>query len=235
MLKLVDDAAEAMWISALAMRIEPRGCRIARPIAARDGRWIVDGWSVWTRVAGEHSNTRWPELLAAAAAFHTCVADVAKPEFIDRRSDRWRIADRVAWGELPAEDFARIPHLDRLLAMRRPLDLPSQLIHGDLVGNVLFEDGLPPALIDLSLYWRPAGYSAALVVGDALAWEGADESIVELLGHTPEWEQLLLRAVAFRIVVNDLAQQAEPWRTDVTEHYRPPADLAASLASAAAG
>lgn len=233
-LKPVDDEAEAMWIAELATRAEQRGFRLARPIAARDGRWIVGGWAAWTRLAGEHSNTRWPELLAAAAAFHAALAHVARPEFIDRRSDRWRISDRVAWGELPADGFRGIPHLDRLLALRRPLDLPSQLVHGDLVGNVLFADGLPPALIDLSLYWRPAGYSAALVVGDALAWEGADASIVGLLEHLAEWEQLLLRAVIFRMVVSELARRVEPWRNDLTEQYRPLADLATSLATARA-
>jgi len=233
-LRPVDDEAEAMWIAELATRVEQRGFRLARPIAARDGRWIVNGWAAWTRLAGEHSNTTWPELLGAAAAFHASLADVARPEFIERRSDRWRIADRVAWAELPVDDFAGVPHLERLLAMRRPLVLPSQLVHGDLVGNVLFADGLPPALIDLSLYWRPAGYSAALVIGDALAWEGAAASIVGLLGHYADWEQLLLRAVIFRMVVSELARRAEPWRNDLTEHYRPLADLVISLATASA-
>jgi uncharacterized protein (TIGR02569 family) len=224
-LKSVDDESEAQWIAELAARIEQRGFRMARPIPSRAGRWIVDGWSAWTRVGGEHSTTRWPELLAAANAFHAAVARVEKPEFIDRRVDRWRIADRVAWGEAPADDLAGVTHVDRLLAARRPLDLPRQLIHGDLVGNVLFAYGLSPAIIDLSLYWRPVGYSAALVAGDALTWESASPDILRLIDQFAHWEQLLLRAVLFRIVVNELARRAEPWRADLSDEYRRAVDL----------
>ncbi|MGH2378521.1 MAG: TIGR02569 family protein [Candidatus Limnocylindria bacterium] len=232
-LKPAEDEAAANWIADLAATVEQRGFRLARPLAARDGRWVTDGWSAWSRLEGEHSVTRWPELLAAAAAFHAAVSGVARPEFIDRRTDRWRIADRVAWEELPASEFAHVPHLGRLLAARRPIDLPRQLIHGDLVGNVLFADGLPPAIIDLSLYWRPVGYSAALAVGDALAWEGAEPPILGLIRDFPEWPQLLLRAVIFRMVVSELARRAEPWRSDLRDHYRPVVDLAVSEASEA--
>lgn len=229
--KPVDDEPEASWIASLASRVEQRGFRVARPIAARDGRWVVDMWAAWERLQGEHRNYRWAELLAAAAAFHVAVANEPKPEFIQRRVDRWRIADRVAWAELSSREFEDVPHLGRLLAARRPLSLPSQLVHGDLVGNVLFAEGLPPAIIDLSLYWRPTGYSAALVVGDALAWEDAPPSIIDLITHIPSWQQLLLRAVIFRMVVNDLARRAEPWRNDLTEHYRPLVDRVIELAS----
>lgn len=104
-------------------------------------------------------------------------------------------------------------------------------MHGDLVGNVLFVEGLPPAIIDLSLYWRPVAYSAALVVGDAFAWEDAPPSIIDLIGHFPSWQQLLLRAVIFRMVVNDLARRAELWRNDLTEHYRPLVDRVIELAT----
>ena len=52
-------------------------------------------------------------------------------------------------------------------------------MHGDLTGNVLFARGLPPAVIDFSPYWRPVGFASAVVVGDALLWEGADESLLD--------------------------------------------------------
>ncbi len=97
-LKTVDDVDEASWIADLAARVKQRGFRLSRPIAASDGRWIVDGWSAWTHVAGKHSKTRWAEVLEAAASFHAAVVSEQKPEFIERRVDRWRIGDRVAWG-----------------------------------------------------------------------------------------------------------------------------------------
>ncbi len=237
-LKPVDDEAEANWVAELVAKLPQRAFRLASPVATRDGRWVAEGWSAWSRLEGEHSTTRWPELLAAAAAFHDAVAGVPKPEFIDRQGramasplDRWRVADRIAWGETPVGNhLARVTHVAPLLAARRTLDLPSQLIHGDLVGNVLFAEGLPPAIIDLSLYWRPVGYSAALVVGDALTWEDASPEIVRLIEDHAEWPQLLLRAVLFRILVNELARRTEPWRADVSEEYRP--TVALTLAAA---
>lgn len=93
-LEPVEDETAANWTAHLAATVEQRGFRLARPIAASDGRWVVDGWSAWSSVEGEQSVTRWPELLAAAAAFHAAVAQVAQPEFIERLSNRWRIADR---------------------------------------------------------------------------------------------------------------------------------------------
>jgi hypothetical protein len=63
-------------------------------------------------------------------------------------------------------------------AAARELAAPSQLIHGDLTGNVLFDDQLPPAIIDFSAHWRPVPYVAAIVVADALIFRIATDCIV---------------------------------------------------------
>lgn len=236
-LKRVADEAEATWIADLVVRLPKRGFRLAAPIRAVDGRWVAAGWCAWTRVEGEHSSTRWSELLAAASAFHAALASVPKPEFVERlagRTDspgmRWRVADRLAWGEAPLGDLAGATHVGDLRAVCRPLDLPQQLVHGDLVGNVLFADGLAPAIIDLSLYWRPIGYAAALVVGDAITWERAPADTLGLLRDVPAWPQLLVRAILFRLLVNELARRWEPWRSDLSDEYRDVVRLAISVA-----
>lgn len=237
-LKVVEDELEATWVAELAATLPQRGFRLARPIPTRDGHWVAEGWSAWTRLAGEQSRARWPELLSAGAAFHDAVARVPKPEFVDRQErratpsralDRWRLADRIVWDGAVPDDLARLAPLDALFAARRPVRLPEQLIHGDLVGNVLFAEELPPAIIDLSLYWRPVGYSAALVAGDALVWEGASTEILHLIEPSAEWPQLLLRAVLFRMVVNELARRTELWRTDLRDEYRSVVALVLSL------
>src|SRR5712691_9531710 len=70
-LKPVDDIGEASEVADIISRLkEDARYRVARPIRADDGRWIVGGWSAWTRLEGEPRVDRWPELLAAAAAFH---------------------------------------------------------------------------------------------------------------------------------------------------------------------
>jgi uncharacterized protein (TIGR02569 family) len=231
--KPVDDAHGSVAIAELVSRLKDDDrYRVVRPVRATGDRWIVDGWSAWTKLVGEHSATRWPELLRAAEAFHEAIADAARPEFIDRRQDRWRIADRVAWADLPSTPFRDVTHVGRLVAARRPVALPSQLVHCDLVGNVLFAEGMPPGIIDLSLYWRPAGYGAALVVGDAIAWERGEPSLTGLLTPFASWEQLLLRAVLFRIIANELVRQQETSRADPADEYRTVVDLAVLLANA---
>jgi len=228
--KRVDDQGEATWLAEFVSGVKQNGFRLALPLRQEDGGWVADGWCAWTRLAGEHRQDRWSETLAAADAFHRAIAATARPEFIDRRRDRWRTADRVAWEEIPVTEFADIPYVAELASARRPTSLPSQLIHGDLVGNVLFADGVAPGIIDLSLYWRPAGYSAALVVANAIAWERAPDSTVELLSGIAEWPHLFIRATLFRVVVSELARRAMPWREQIPGYYRRLVELALSVA-----
>ena len=48
--------------------------------------------------------------------------------------------------------------------MRSPIVTTSQLIHGDLTENILFAEGLSPAVIDFSPYWRPVGLRLLLLL-----------------------------------------------------------------------
>ena len=105
---------------------------------------------------------------------------------------------------------AQLPEpVQRLLALGDPSICTRQLVHGDLGGNVLLHDSLPPAVIDVSPYWRPTGYADAIVVADAVAWEGAGDDLVERLLRR-QGEQLLLRAVLFRVAVDH--QEAQAYR-----------------------
>jgi uncharacterized protein (TIGR02569 family) len=194
-LKPVDDPVQAVWLAEVLDAIDVGvALRVVRPARSLDGRWVVDGWAAWHWMAGQHRLGSWEGVLDVSERFHRAVSGVRwSPAMVT--SGRWADADRVAWGEAEGElpESAR-----RLLARRRTVDLPSQLIHGDLGGNVLFHGSLPPAVIDVSPYWRPAGYAAAIVVADAVAWEGAGDDVVERLLRR-QGDQLLLRAVLFRI------------------------------------
>lgn len=94
--------------------------------------------------------------------------------------------------------------LTELQRMMKPLtsDVPSQLIHGDLTGNVLFDDegGAPPGIIDVVCYWRPAAYAEAIVVADGLAWHAQGRDLVELYGTDELRLQLLVRALYWRCI-----------------------------------
>ena len=118
------------------------------------------------------------------------------PPWLGRDGSQWTTGDQVAWGEQdPGSVLAAAPaplagQLRSLLAALRPVRLPAQLIHGDLGGNVLFAPGQPPAVIDFSPYWRPAGLALAVAAVDALTWSGADPAILDKLAHQPDLDQL---------------------------------------------
>jgi uncharacterized protein (TIGR02569 family) len=212
-LKPVGDDVEASWSAEVLAAIEEGGFRVARPVRASNGRWVVDGWAAHEQVAGDHRirGGPWPEAIAACRSFHRALAGVARPSFVDHRDDIFAVADRAVWGERTVSVAEPLAAMVRdLEALLQPVDSPSQVIHGDVAGNLLFADGAPPAVIDFSPYWRPAGHAVAQVIVDALLWYGADLSLVEAAADIPEIEQFLARALMFRLVLDGLQLQSAP-------------------------
>jgi uncharacterized protein (TIGR02569 family) len=191
-------ADELAWLAEVSPGITGDGFRLAQPIAARDGSLSFGGWCASRYEAGQPEPRRWAEIIAVGARFHAALRTTPRPAFLDRRSNPWAISDRVAWGEQPAGAYPGVSCLPELIAALRPLSVPGQLIHGDLSGNVLFHDQLPPAIIDFTPYWRPAGYAAAVVVADALVCEGADASLLDAVSDVEHFGQYLVRALIFR-------------------------------------
>jgi len=200
-LKPLDMSPAALaWQAEVLGSLKPDAVRIAPPIRSRNGTLVVDGWTAWPLMAGRHAR-RWPEIIAAGERFHAALAGVKRPaSVLDARTDPWARADRIAWGESPAGDLAAVPAVARLLAARRPVGAPSQLVHGDLTGNVLFADGLPPAVIDFSPYWRPTAFASAIVAVDAVVWFDADPGLLQTVAELPDGAQLLVRALLFRLL-----------------------------------
>lgn len=226
------DEAELAWQAEVLPSITCDGVRVARPRRARDGALVVAGWCAWDAEPGRHEPGRWADIIAAGESLHTALAGVPRPDFIDARTDRWAVGDRVAWNELPAAEWTQVKHLDRLAAARRPLSACSQLVHGDLTGNVLFDTGLPPAVIDFSPYWRPTAYASAIVVADALVWEGADARILDAVAHVERFGQHLLRALIYRIVSDAMLAGGEPAVAGDADPYLRAVELACRLADA---
>jgi len=196
-LKPLDMAPVAIqWQADLLVRLSrSTDLRVSVPLRTSDGRLVVQGWTVWSYEPGSYEPEQWGAVLEVGRRLHALLADGPRPAFLDGRDDRWATADRVAWGELALPPGS--PHLDRLLAALRPRAHRSQVVHGDLTRNVLFADHLPPLVIDLSPYWRPAGYAEAVVLADALLHEGAEHADVAPLVDDP---QHLLRALVYRAV-----------------------------------
>jgi uncharacterized protein (TIGR02569 family) len=218
------------WQAEISSSISCDAFRVSSPLRAADGSLVADGWCAWEALEGRHEEGRWPEIIEVGERFHSALAAVPRPGFVADRTDPWSIGDRVAWGELPAGDFAHVKHVARLVSAVEPIDAPAQVIHGDLTGNVLFDERLPPAVIDWAIYWRPTAFASAIVVGDALLWEGADESILDSVGHVQDFGQYLRRALIFRAIAHRLFHPDEPDAPDETDPYVPVVELACRLA-----
>ena len=236
------DRLEARWRSATLARLDhTAGFRTPRPVAAASGDWVVDagaaaaasrrlgwhrrqhrddGWEAWRWVDGRTDPTRVDDVIAAGAAFHRAIAHLPRPDFLDHRDEPWSRADRMAWGE-----SSRCPTTRRWTAWPRRSGRstsPSQLVHGDLLGNVLFTPGEPPTVFDWAPYWRPAGLGAAIAAVDAVCWHGVAVGRLGVLGTgVPEWPQLLVRALAFRIATLHLL---DAWDAEQTVRHRPVVD-----------
>jgi hypothetical protein len=195
-LKPLDRApTEIVWQADILASIEEGGFRVAPPVPV-----IVEGWTAWRYLEGRHEHGRWLDIIAVGERFHAALADVPRPDaIIDPGVEPWATGDRVAWDGEPFDG------LEDVLAALQPITEPSGLIHGDLTGNVLFHDELPPAIIDFTPYWRPLEFASAIVVADALIWEGAPPELADIVDP-----QYLLRALVYRGVTSIVA--GTEWR-----------------------
>ncbi|MFD3401992.1 TIGR02569 family protein [Kribbella sp. NPDC058693] len=224
--------SESVWrAEVLAKLPESSLFRVPRPVQSRTGEWVAFGWEGTELLAGATDVRRQDEVLRAAEAFHAAVADLPRPDLLDGRSDPWSDGDRVAWGEQSYDGSPAYVELVRpLVDAWRPVELVDQVVHGDLPGNVMFADGLPPAIIDWPVYWRPPSWASAVAVADALCWYGAEPGLAARWSHLPEWGQMLIRALIYRMATDDLAGGAATWTEARRSGYAPVIELALSYA-----
>ncbi|MEV4319111.1 hypothetical protein [Actinocrispum sp. NPDC049592] len=225
--------AVASWLAEVFAGLGGEGFRASRPVRAADGGWVVDGWTAWTAVEGEPAPLdRWPELVAASRAFHAAIADIPAPDWIGRGRNRWAVAERFAWDGERVEVAPELADLvDSLRASARPVRLPAQLVHGDIAGNVLFAPGKPPAVIDFSPTRRPAGYALAVAAVDLLTWSAAPPDILDELSDEDDIDQLLLRALVWRLVTESLGRSDADSLLEVRRATEPVVDLVLSRMS----
>jgi uncharacterized protein (TIGR02569 family) len=220
----ITDNARAAWSAKVRETLFVDGLRLARPVRSTDGRYVVSGWRADTFVAGA-PEPRDDEVVATGVRLHEATATLERPRFLTQMPvppwtdvDVFTAADRAAWEDRPlhnlplgapvlpeSEDRTHARELlSQLAGLRKPTKSPSQLVHGDLYGTVLFAGAAAPGITDITPYWRPASWAAGVVVVDALSWGDSDDGLVERWDALPEWPQILLRALMFRLAVHAL-------------------------------
>ncbi len=220
----ITDHARAAWSAKVRETLFVDGLLLARPVRSTDGRYVVSGWRADTFVAGA-PEPRDDEVVATGVRLHEATSKLERPRFLTQMPvppwtdvDVFTAADRAAWEDRPrqnlplgapvlpeTEDRTKATELlTQLAGLRKPTKSPSQLVHGDLYGTVLFAGAAAPGITDITPYWRPASWAAGVVVVDALSWGDADDGLVERWDALPEWPQMLLRALMFRLAVHAL-------------------------------
>ncbi|MEU7909463.1 hypothetical protein [Microbispora bryophytorum] len=232
-LKPAPRPAVASWLAEVFADLRGPGFRVPLPVRAADGSWVAGGWAAWTAVEGEPDPVaRWPDLVAASRAFHAALAGVPAPDWLGRGRNRWAVAERVAWDQAEVELAPELSDLvEGLRAAIRPVRLPDQLVHGDIAGNVLFAAGQPPTVTDFSPSRRPTGYALAIAAVDLLAWSAAPPSILDELAHEDDIDQLLLRALIWRLVTESLGRPDPGSRQAVRRANEPVVELLLSRVS----
>lgn len=204
-LKPLDLSLEELgWQWKVLAEVHPEQVRLAPPRRAVTGDLVVEGWTAWERLEGRHHPGRWKQIIGAGQRFHQALVGIPRPGFLDTRTSPWAIADRIAWEEQPPGRYREAVGVSRLISLRGPVVGISQCVHGDLTGNVLLAPGLAPGVVDFSPYWRPPVFATAVVVADALLFEGASPALAEGQRTEAGFPQALVRALLFRLVSHSI-------------------------------
>lgn len=205
----------AAWSARVRENLQAEGVRIVRPVRSTDGRFINAGWRANHYVAGNLSR-RVDETVAAALRLDTALQQVDIPDSfyeIDA-ADVFSVADHCAFAQNPLDEIEfnlDIPAqetahelLERITRLLKPIDAPRQVCHADMFATTIYAGNQAPTVTDLVGVAHPYGYTAALTVIDALIAEACDDTVIARFQHIDNFDQLLLRALAYRVFVHAL-------------------------------
>jgi uncharacterized protein (TIGR02569 family) len=221
-LKPVDNVDVHAWTCQVQDGWTSATVRVPRPVRPVIGEgWSVAGWGAhrWLPGTTARAGDDPDRFREGVDAFHAAIAHLDPPECFGRRDDAWARADRIAFeGGAPVGSREVLDLLQRARSALRPIALPAQVVHGDVGGNMLWHDELPPALIDFSPYHRPPGWPLAVAAMDAVCWEDADPALLDRWSDVDQWDQLLLRAVVFRLATRGVGESLD-WPQPGSDGY----------------
>lgn len=205
-LKPVGCVPEHAWVCEVYQSWVSDEVRVPEPVRPHDGAadagWSVEGWGAHVLVPGRDADLvrELPLVRAASDAFHRALEHLPRPAFMDARDDPWSFGDRMAWEDAePVGDAGTLEVIRRLKSALLPVESEPQVIHGDILPNVLVQSGRPPAVIDWPPYYRPVGTANAVAITDAVTFRDAPLTLLDAWETGEEWNQLLIRALLYRL------------------------------------
>lgn len=200
-LKPTGNIESSNWQAELFSKIESTTeVRIAKPVKSTKGLWVHEGYVAWTVLEGKHTVGNYDEKLSASIAFHKLLKDFPKPSFLGTASSSWATADLVAWQKIEFRyDTEFMSLYNQIKPHLHPISVPEQLIHGDCLGNMLFQPRLPTGVIDFSPAWAPTGFAEGIMFADAISWENADLKELTAFFDIPNFDQFAWRGILRRI------------------------------------
>jgi Phosphotransferase enzyme family len=201
-LKPVGCVPEHAWVREVFANWTATDLQVPEPVMPRgsgETGWTSDGWGAQLLIRGRNTEPgELDKVRAASDAFHACTRDLLKPAFMDDRDDPFAFGDRLAWeGIEPEGNGETLALIARLRDHLAPVSGRSQVIHGDILGNVMLVDGHVPAVIDWPPYFRPAGFANAIPATDAVTFRAAPLSVLDEWSSGADWNQLLVRALLY--------------------------------------
>lgn len=187
------------WSATLRAKLEVEGVRLAKPLRALDGRFIVGGWTSSAYIDGR-PEMRVDETVAAALRLADALVDEDASAGADR-DDLFAEAEREAWSLCDSE----LGELEEAS--------PAQVGHADMLATTIYDGEAAPAVTQLVPFAapRPRETTAAMVMADAMifgAESGVDLSALRRFSYLPDIEGLVLRCVYFRKLVAERSGQA---------------------------
>lgn len=211
-LKPVDDVKHCEWLLNVMHQINPQGYRVSKPIRSKYGTFVSKGWACTHYETGQDMKGRVEEKLQVSRLLHRDLSTVATMDY-PPADNPWSKGHRIAWqlDELPRElpkeiKLCLIDLLGRVSLKKR---YKVQIVHSDLSGNILFDQGLSPLVIDFSPTIAPVEYAEAILVCDCIAWQGSEVSEIALLPVDERYREMIIRAIIFRLAVSAILSKGD--------------------------
>ncbi len=201
-LKPVYEAEKYIWLGACLNQIDLGDLQVAVPIKSRAGNFVEDNIGATRYFDAQFFPDRLEEKLNACRSLNSIISKISKPSSFDSWENPWTKAQGIAWSQSASSQLEIPKEIRALLNIRTRLEMPDQLVHVDLAGNILFDKNERPVVIDFTPGFYPKEYAEVLLLVDSIAWYGAPIESLDLLNVDRLLkEQLILRGLIFRLSV----------------------------------